>query len=597
MSSARFLLSASVSALVSLTPAFAQSYYSDFVTKTSTTANIPRNIYSVDVNNDGVPDLVQDTGSLPNTFNVSIAKGDGTFLAPVTYSLPAQYQGSIPMASGDFNGDGIADLVFELAGSNQLAVYLGKGNGTFAAPSFVTIALPAGNAFGGASLVTADFSGDGKLDLVTEANSNITGALYLMEGDGKGGFAAPRNIYTPSASQSIYEFGSVGDFNGDTHADLAFTLGSNCYPGGCATAVHVLYGNGAAGFTDGGASPYSSTGVFSFSAGDVNSDGSTDIFGVDAASSSLVVLYGQTNKTFTKQAQSTQLSSILSYGAGNLALGDFNGDGLMDIVGLNVSDPNATYINYYYGTPNSTFVEQAYGTAAGAETGVVVGDFNHDTQPDVVYVGGNAQGVQSIVDVLDESPSGYFGGCAYPVKGQGISLCSPSATPGSPVQFTASANSYGLLRKMELWVDGTKFNEQHHTFEGKAYFNYAGTFSSGSHKAVLYAVDIDNRLQDIAFTFTAGGACAKPSAPGVNVCSPVNGSTDPATVQLIASADITGTAQSMEVWVDGVKKYLQTKTTSINAPITLAAGSHRFDFYAINTAGQKWLKTVYATTK
>jgi hypothetical protein len=81
----------------------------------------------------------------------------------------------------------------------------------------------------------------------------------------------------------------------------------------------------------------------------------------------------------------------------------------------------------------------------------------------------------------------------------------------------------------------------------------------------------------------------------VNVCKPVNGSTvtSPAAVQ--AFATVTGTIARMEVWVDGVKKFSTFNSRTLSTSLTLAAGSHRFVFYAINTAGTKWQNTVTAT--
>ena len=53
----------------------------------------------------------------------------------------------------------------------------------------------------------------------------------------------------------------------------------------------------------------------------------------------------------------------------------------------------------------------------------------------------------------------------------------------------------------------------------------------------------------------------------------------------------------MEVWVDGVKMYSTYNTNSLSTSIALPVGSHRFDFYAVNTTGAKWVSTVYATVK
>jgi hypothetical protein len=64
-----------------------------------------------------------------------------------------------------------------------------------------------------------------------------------------------------------------------------------------------------------------------------------------------------------------------------------------------------------------------------------------------------------------------------------------------------------------------------------------------------------------------------------------------------AQATITGTLARMEVWVDGVKKYTETTSTSLSTSIVLAAGAHTFHIYAVNTAGTKWLGSVTATVQ
>jgi hypothetical protein len=53
----------------------------------------------------------------------------------------------------------------------------------------------------------------------------------------------------------------------------------------------------------------------------------------------------------------------------------------------------------------------------------------------------------------------------------------------------------------------------------------------------------------------------------------------------------------MELWVDGVKKYTETSSKTLNTSISLAAGSHRFGVFAVNTAGTKWQGVSTATVK
>jgi hypothetical protein len=560
---------------------------------TDSTVRQARNAYAVDVNNDGVLDIVQDTIQLPNQVNIRVANGNGTFRNGFSYTFPLQYQSTTLMASGDLNGDGKVDLVFGMAGFPQIAVFLGNGDGTFQNPRYQTIAFPSGEWIGGSPLVLADFNHDGKLDLATEANTSSISQLFALPGNGDGTFGAPHLIHTAAANTGTGYQIATGDFDLDGKADLAYTDTSNCVPGNCHTVLHVAYGNGDLTFSD--TTPFTSTDLFTFSTGDLNGDGRTDIFGTQQpVSHRQAFLYASGTRSFTLYTAPQAFTT-------NVAMADFNGDGLMDLTGfysgqlvvLAATANPGVFTRYAYTTP--TYQQN---------TDPVVGDFNRDTRPDVFAsaqlaqtAGGPTVPNSEIFTAINTTASGNWGGCNYPAKGQGIGLCLPTSTTTSPVRFNASANSFGLLRKIELWVDGKKIAEQHHAWEQRAWFDLTSTFAAGSHSGVLYAADVDNRLQKLAFAFTVGssGTCAAPSTPGVNVCTPANGSTVTSPVQVQAAANITGTLARMEVWVDGVKKFTESTSKSFTTSITLAAGSHRFDVYAVNTAGTKWLKTVTAT--
>jgi hypothetical protein len=66
----------------------------------SNSAATPKHIYAMDLNNDGIPDIIE-TGDAG--FAISISKGDGTFYLPVRYGFPMNV--SMRVAPGDFNGD------------------------------------------------------------------------------------------------------------------------------------------------------------------------------------------------------------------------------------------------------------------------------------------------------------------------------------------------------------------------------------------------------------------------------------------------------------------------------------------------------------
>jgi hypothetical protein len=581
-------------AVFSAGPAFAQAIATfDTLSPTERPSNSP---YLVDLNNDGIVDLVQQTlpsglklSTFKPAFTVRIANGDGSFRAPVSYSFPSLTT-SAPMTSGDFNGDGNVDLIFASGDKNQLVLFLGKGDGTFQEPKYITVAFPSGKRFGFTGQ-TADFNGDGKLDLlVNTATPTSTGGLYLVPGDGKGSFGDPSLIYTPPENH-VPDAVGTGDFDGDGRADIAFLDYDYCDQGLCSSTLHVLYNDGDSQFTDTTTNATVAQTGFSVSTGDLNSDGQTDIFATayppDTNISEFYVLYGQADRTF-------HTYNIPEFTVAGMA--DFNGDTMMDLVG---TAGNTSDLIFLLGVSNEgLFIQESYAPLLPYLTAQVVGDFNFDTKPDVLGVSEKTISTFVLSESLNTTASGNWGGCAYPHAGRGIHVCLPSGSAGSPVTFNASANSFGQLRKIELWVDGKKAAEQYHAWGPRAWFDFSEVVAAGNHRGVIFATDIDNRQQEAVFNFTVGvPTCSAPSSPGVVICVPAGGSSVSSPVLVEAASNVSGTIVSTQLWVDGVKNFNSPGSDTLTTSVTLAAGTHRFAVVATNTAGQKWESTVTATVK
>jgi hypothetical protein len=201
-------------------------------------------------------------------------------------------------------------------------------------------------------------------------------------------------------------------------------------------------------------------------------------------------------------------------------------------------------------------------------------------------------------EVLTNDSTGSFPGCALTGKAEGISICSPSTSSSSPVKFSLAAAGPTPMRTVAVWADGKKVAEQKtHAFSDYSFLDSSVALAAGSHAITIYGTGWDNTLQSKSFTLTVSGTCSAPSTPGINVCSPLSGSSVSSPVTVQATSTITGTLARMEIWVDGVKMYTEKTSTSLSTSLSLATGSHRFDIYAVNTAGTKWEKSVTATVK
>jgi len=244
-----------------------------------------------DFNGDGKLDLLVHpcSSDIDCGFAVRFGNGDGTFQPPGP--VASQPAGDFTWAAvADFNGDGKLDVVettFRPAQSGAVYLWLGKGDGTFG--SVTAIPLTNGTSFVTSSqLATGDFNGDGKADLAVLIKRGSTiGEPYGIEillGDGKGGFTLGGSYSVPTAAPLI-----TADFQHAGHLDVAagFTLLAGHGDGSFTDAES--FGQYVAPVV-----PQVPGGISWVAMGDFTGDGKADLVGPAGDGSQLSVLVNNT---------------------------------------------------------------------------------------------------------------------------------------------------------------------------------------------------------------------------------------------------------------------------------------------------------------
>jgi Bacterial Ig-like domain (group 3)/FG-GAP-like repeat len=402
-------------------------------------------ILLADFNRDGNTDIA--LGCSDNTDGglvILLGNGGGTFQSPVSYP-----SGDVAgLAMGDFNGDGILDIVVTDHKQKDVTIFIGNGDGTFKAGAIAENTQTPAN-----DIVVADFDGDGNDDLAyavnaTNSSSNIWSNLYVASGNGDGTFSTPLLV-----ASNIGEFLTVGDTNGDNLPDIISTTVQLAHSSGqnVGNSLFVLIGNGKKTIFQ-PAVTYVSDIPSDPHLADVNGDGKPDI--IAGGSYGALVYLGKGDGTFQAYSEPVIGGFALTYAVN---AGDYNNDGNADLIGTDARNPQAAV--------SLSEVQQV--ADASALTGVALlplGSGTHYVEAtylgDSIYMGGTS----STIPLLAAPTPTTLTLAVSPTSG---------TVAGQPVTLTATLDPY-TVGPPTTTADGgsVKF------FNGSTYLG-SGTLSGG----------------------------------------------------------------------------------------------------------------------
>lgn len=312
----------------------------------------------VDVNKDGFPDIVNGAFGGFQGVSVALGNGDGTFRpTKVTSGIAIK-----SMAVADFTGDGIVDVIATSDYlSNNLALFAGKPDGTFAAPSTRWSANNYKE-----TVLAADTNSDGTVDLLP---LNDKGGWDVMLGNGNGTFKRPVVSYGRGTSKA-----GLGDFNGDRKIDLV-TLS----PKGQAT-LHFGFGDGT--FGDGVTSTIVQ--ADGYTVGDLNRDGRSELVISNGSSFGNITIYQANDDGRLSLLQQKFVRDRFF----KIFVTDVSGDDLPDVAGMSFLK-GALSVVFGDGSGSLTSTRTHPVDPVNPEA-LAYGDLNSDGRKDLVVGSGQA---------------------------------------------------------------------------------------------------------------------------------------------------------------------------------------------------------------
>ncbi len=326
-------------------------------------------IESVDLDRDGDTDLVVDTNHLDeHGFTVTMAtyRNDGTGRLERIETHPAGHL-SYSIATGDIDGDGSVDVAVNSVDPRRVLVYSGSGDGRLQPkPDVATRHKPM-------AIELADIDGDRRLDIIAISQEQ----MEVMRGDGKFKFSAGKPLaLAPAADRP-----SIADFDGDGRLDVALVSND-------ASKFLMVSSKRRGSPLRVASSQPACSGPSFLQQADFDGDGRLDV--AYTCDDQVEVRQNRGKGVFTA-------TSVAASHVERVAVGDFSGNGTIDLVTMGRERPGAgSDMAFYEGDGRGQFTERASGRADVEVSHPIAADMNGDGRTDLVTSRWNGAGKAEI---------------------------------------------------------------------------------------------------------------------------------------------------------------------------------------------------------
>lgn len=364
-----------------------------------------------DYDNDGQLDLLITGSGTSYIYHNS----NGAFTSSATLTGMSFGQG----VWGDYNNDGRLDVMQDgfASGAETWQIYRNDGSNTF---TQIPLNVPGFGNISGVSLrfvscAWGDYDNDGRLDAL------FVGWPYstLYHNNGNDSFS-DSGISIPAPAESDVAW---ADYNNDGNLDFVIN-------GGGGSGMTALYQNLGGGVIVPATNVL--TGVYEGSAAweDYNNNGNLDL-AITGLNNNQGVYISMVYAADGHGGFTNLPAGIDGTVYGSVAWGDFDNDGLPDLVVSASASTGTTKI--YHNNGNGTFTDTGISLPGCGDGGIAVGDFNNDGKLDIAIVGSGAAKIF-----------------------RNDSSISPNTTPNPPTNLNATPTTNAMILS---WSGATDLNQ------------------------------------------------------------------------------------------------------------------------------------------